>query len=253
MKSEIGCLFAFFNIYNTICLTYKCTYMRKLAFWARENKNTARLTIIISYILLNMLALFTGDVLHSLNIEFTPLLFIFTVAMTFLGCMIYPSKIRKKEYRNFFARQKSADLLLVCSTFLFIVYAGNSLNKNWNTIYNSAQAISLIPPSASTSITHSSSTKTAESKKSFSKKIRAEIKSLRKAYKDSTKSQKTLYIILAVLAAAGLAYGLAAVACGISCSGSEALAIAVFAVGLGGIVFGLVKLIQRISRGKPKM
>lgn len=227
--------------------------MKKIAFWARENKNTARVTIIGFYILLNLLALFTGDVFHSLNIEFTPLFFALAFVLTIIGWIFYPSKSIKKGYKNFFVRQKSADFILVTATFLFIVYAGNALNRNSNTFYNPVQAISIVPPSNSPHITYSSEAKPSVSKKSFSKKIRVEIKSLRKAYKNSTKSQKTLYIILAILAAAALSYGLAAVACGISCSGSEALAIAVFAVGLGGIIFGLVKLIQRINRGKPKV
>ena len=226
--------------------------MKKLAFWGRANKNSARTIIIISYVFLNLIALFLGDVIHSLNIAFTPLFFVFATVLTLVGWMIYPSKSRKKEYRNFFMRQKSADLLLVSATFLFIVYAGNSLNRNWNTFSNPVQAISIIHPTSPTNITHASSAKTTVTKKSLRKKIRAEIKSIRKAYKDSTKGQKTLYIILAILAAAGLAYGLAALACGISCSGSEALAIVVFAVGLGGIIFGVIKLIQRITRGGPK-
>lgn len=227
--------------------------MKKLAFWARENKNSARATIIISYVFLNLIALFLGDLIHSLNIQFTPLFFVFASILTIVGWMIYPSKNRKKEYRNFFLRQKSADLLLISATFLFIVYAGNSLNRNWNAPFNPVQAISIIYPSSSTHVTESSSTKTSVSKKSLRKKIRAEIKSIRKAYKESSKSQKTLYIILAVLGAALLTYGLAGLACSISCSGSEALAIVVLVVGLGGIIFGVVKLIQRITRSKPKM
>ena len=227
--------------------------MKRLAFWAHDNKNTARATIIISYVLLNLIALFLGDIIHSLNIEFTPLFFVFAIVLTLVGWMIYPSKIRKKEYKNFFMWQKSADFLLVSATFLFIVYAGNSLNRNWNTLTNPVQAISIIHTSNPAHITNSSEAKTAVTKKSLRKKIRAEIKSIRKAYKDSTKGQKTLYIILAVLAALLLTYGLAGLACSISCSGSEALAIAVLAVGLGGIIFGLVKLIQRITRGKPKV
>lgn len=227
--------------------------MKKLAFWARENKYTARLFIIISYVFLNLIALFLGDVIHSLNIQFTPLFFLFATVMTLVGWMIYPSKNRKKDYRNFFVRQKSADFLLIGATFLFIVYAGNSLNRNWNLTFNNAQAISIIHPSSSTHITNPSTAKTSVSKKSLRKKIRAEIKSIRKAYKDSTKSQKTLYIILAILGAAVLIYGLGILACSISCSGSEAIAIVVAVVGLGGIIFGLIKLIQRITRGKPKV
>ena len=227
--------------------------MKKLSLWARDHKHAARVTIIISYILLNVIGLFLGDVIHSLNIEFTPLFFLFAISLTLLGWMIYPSKKRKHQYKNFYVRQKSADLILVSATLLFIMYLGNSLNNNSSSFRNPLQAASIVNTNNAGNISTPTVTKTAVSKKSLRKKIRSEIKSIRKAYKDSTKSQKTLYIILAVLAAAGLAYGLAAVACGISCSGSEALAIVVFAVGLGGIIFGLIKLIQRITRGKPNV
>jgi hypothetical protein len=45
---------------------------------------------------------------------------------------------------------------------------------------------------------------------------------------------------------------LGGLACSISCSGSEALAFIVFFIGLGGIIFGSIKLIQRIKRGPKK-
>ena len=226
--------------------------MKNLAFWARENKNTARATIIISYVLLNLIALFLGDVIHSLNIEFTPLFFLFALIMSLVGWMIYPSKNRKKEYRNFFVRQKSADLLLVSATFLFTIYLGNTLNKQENFYRNPVQAISIVHPNTK-NIISGTQAKVTLSKKSLRQKIRAEFKSIRKAYKDSSKSQKTTYIILAVLGALVLLYGLAGLSCSIACSGSEALAYVVFFLGLGGIIFGLVKLIQRITRGKPKV
>lgn len=225
--------------------------MKTLAFWGRNNKNSARLIIIFSYVLLNLIALFLGDLFYSLNIAFTPIFCVFAVALTLIGYMIYPSKVRKHEYKNFFIRQKSADLLLVTSTFLFVVYFGNSLNTTNHSFRNPVQAISFITESNSSAFNHSSVEKKTLSKKDFRKKIRAELKSLRKAYKDSTKGQKTLYIALAVLAALVLGYGVAALACHISCSGSEALAIVVGIVGIAGIVFGLVKVIQRITRGKP--
>ena len=226
--------------------------MKKLSFWARENKRTARVTIIFSYILLNLIGLFLGDVIHSLNIEFTPLFFLFAISLTLLGWMIYPSKDKKHEYKNFYIRQKSADLILVSATLLFVIYLGNSLNNNSNSFRNPLQAASIVNTNNASNISTPTVAKTTVSKKSLRQKIRAEIKSIRKAYKDSTKSQKALYIILAVLAAAGLTYVLTMFACSISCSGSEALAIVIFAVGLGGIIFGLVKLIKRITQGKPK-
>ena len=226
--------------------------MKKLSFWAREHKHIARVTIIISYILLNVIGLFLGDVIHSFNIEFTPLFFLFAISLTFLGWMIYPSKDKKHEYKNFYLRQKSADLILVSATLLFVIYLGNALNKNTNSFRNPLQAASIVNTNNAINISSPTVAKNTVSKKSLRQKIRAEIKSIRKAYKDSTKSQKTLYIILAVLAAAGLTYVLTMFSCSISCSGAEALGYVVFFVGLGAIVFGLVKVIQRIKRGKPK-
>lgn len=226
--------------------------MKKIAFWAREHKRAARFTIIACYLFLNIIGLFLGDLIHSFKIEFTPLFFGFVTLMTIFGWMIYPSKSRKYQYKNFFARQKSADLLLISATFLFIVYVGNSLNSHRNSYPNSLQAASIVHTNTGTNVSANTVAKTNLSKKSLRKKIRTEFKKLRKAYKESSDSQKTIYIILAVLAAAGLVWLLSAAACSISCSGSEALAIVVFTLGLGGIVFGLVKLIQRITRGKPK-
>jgi uncharacterized membrane protein YraQ (UPF0718 family) len=226
--------------------------MKKIAFWARENKQTARLTIVICYILLNVIGLFLGDVIHSLNVELTPLFLAIAISLTLIGWMIYPSKFRRKDYRNYFWHQKAADLILVSTTFLFVVYLGNSLNSNWNSLRNPLQAASIANTNNPTNVRTSPVAKTTVSKKSLRKKIRAEIKRLRKAYKESSKADKTAYIIFAVLIAATLTVVLGAAACSISCSGSEALALVVFFVGLGGIVFGLIKWIQRITRGKPK-
>ena len=227
--------------------------MKKLAFWAHTHKNPARLIIILSYGVLNLLALFLGDIFHSLNIEFTPTLYLFAFVLTLTGWMLYPSKSRKKEYRNFFLRQKFTDFILISATFLFTVYFGNTLNKPGNSFLNPVQAISIIYPSNHSNISISSTAKKSVSKKSLRQKIRAEIKSIRKTYKDSSKSQKTGYIILSVFVALLLLYGLAGLTCSIACSGSEALAYVVFFLGLGGIIFGLVKVIQRITRGKPKV
>lgn len=226
--------------------------MKNLSFWGRNNKNAARLIIIVSYVFLNAIALFLGDLFYSMNVAFTPLFCALAVVLTLIGYMIYPLRSRKGEYRNFFIRQKSADFILITSTFLFIVYLGNVLNNTNNPFRNPVQAISVITGNNAAAIHHSPVEKKVVTKKDLRKKIRAEFNSLRKAYKDSTKGQKILYIALAVLAALALGYGVAILACHISCSGSEALAIVVGLVGFAGIVFGLVKVIQRITRGKPK-
>ena len=63
---------------------------------------------------------------------------------------------------------------------------------------------------------------------------------------------KIVLIFLAVVVAAGLLYVLAALACTISCSGAEALAVIVALVGTFGIVFGAIRLIQAILGKKRR-
>ena len=227
--------------------------MRTLAFWASGHKRTARLTIIVSYFFLNVIGLFLGDIIHSLNIKFTPLFFLGAILMTLLGWMLYPSKSRKQQYRNFFWRQKSADLILISATFLFVVYLGNSLNNSSNSFRNPLQAASIIITNNPANVSEPSVAKPNFSKKSLRKKIKTEFKRLRRAYKESTKLQKAIYIFLTILAAGALSYLVMGIACSLYCSGSEALAIITFTLGMGGIIFGTIKLIQRIIRGKPEV
>ena len=228
--------------------------MKKLSFWSRDHKTSARILIIVGYLILNVAGLFLGDLLHSFAGNFNAALLLIPVALTLAGYILYPSKKNKNSYKNFYSTQKLNDGILIIATFLFIVFAGNKLNETtmWS---QSASAISIHYPTSEKSVENKTvNTKPQKGTKAY-KNFKQRIKALRKAYKESTKTEKTLMIIGVVLLAGAVGYGLAALACGISCSGSEALAIVVFVVGLGGIIFGAVKLIQRITgRGKkPKV
>jgi hypothetical protein len=225
--------------------------MKKLATWGHHHKNAARTLIIISYIILNITGPFLGDILHSMDIVLTPLCII-AILLTLTGWMIYPSKSYKSLHKNFFVRQKSADFILISATFLFTIYAGNTLNNQETSFRNPVQAISIIHPDTYSLISENSE-KVTLSKKSLRQKIRTEIKHIRKAYKESSKSQKTMYIILAALGALLLLYFVAGLSCSLACSGYEALGYVLFFGGLAGIIFGLVKVIQRITRGKAKI
>ena len=214
-----------------------------------------RFLIGLLYIAINLLGLFLGDLLFSADIVLTILFIYLPIGLLFTGLLIYPSKERKSSYKNFYGQQKTADLLLAVSTFLFIVYGGNSLNKASYTSFSGAYATSLSIPSNQLVNTNSSLDPKEEisekplSKKELKKKLRSKWKEFRKHYKESTKGEKTALIILSVIIAAGLLLLLAGLSCEISCSGSEGLAIAVGILGTGLIIFLLVRVIQRINRG----
>lgn len=225
--------------------------MKSISFWASNHKATARVTIILIYFLLNAVGIFLGDILFSMNIFLSPLFYVAATLIALLGLIIYPSKRLKYSRKNFYFQQKNADIILLIGTFLFIIYTGNS-------VYNSdfkgsdrasaSTAIYLISNHSSTAIIE----RKVVSKKQGAKKLRNVIREFRKKYKSSTKGQKTLYIIISVIVAAGLILGVSALACNIACSGSEAIAYIILFLGIGGIIFGLIKIIQRINRGKPR-
>ncbi len=230
--------------------------MKPISIWAHQHKVAARFSIICIYILLNIIGLVTGDILHSMNVVLNPFFYLTAILIVFTGLIIYPSKRDKSKYPNFYARHKLADCLLISATFLLIIYIGNSINANRITNYNSTYAISSISHTSNYSGNISkpgvNKNSFSVSRKDFRKKYKTILKELRKKYKESTKTEKTIYLVLAILAAGILIIYLGALSCSISCSGSEALALIVFFLGLGGIIFGLVKLIQRIMMGKPK-
>ena len=226
--------------------------MKPISIWAHQHKTAARISIIFIYILLNIIGLFTGDILHSMNVTLNSFFYLAATLIVFTGLIIYPSKRNKSKYQNFYARQKLADCLLITATFLLIIYSGNSINANKAKNYNSAYGSSIINHASNYSENIVNKNNSKVSKKNFRKYFRSAINEFRKKYTDSTKTEKTIYIILAIFAAAFLILLLGGLSCSIACSGSEALADIVFFVGLGGIIFGLIKLIQRIARGKPK-
>ncbi|MGN6540520.1 MAG: hypothetical protein ACTHKY_06890 [Ginsengibacter sp.] len=219
--------------------------MKSISIWAHQHKTSARLSIVVIYFLLNVIGICTGDILHSMEIILPFSFYLMCIVVVFAGLIIYPSKKNKSKYTNFYTKQKRADCLLIFMTFLLVIYTGNSLN-------NSQFENKLNPVYASSLIGKNSYGTFVSQKKETRKNFKKFIKDLRKKYKDASKTQKTIGILLAILFACGLTVVLGGLACSISCSGSEALAFIVFFIGLGGIIFGLIKLIQQIKRGPKK-
>ena len=220
--------------------------MLQLSFWARKHVWSTRLIIIfLIYPLLNISGWFIGDLLALNGITFNQNLgYILSFIILFLF-LIYPYKIDKKRYRHYYAWKKTTEILMICTTFCFILLRGNG--------FNSENGTNLVVTSGYASVVDKNvepSSKTLEKeKKNFIKKF---VKNLRNKYKNASKRDKTGMIILAILVALGLIFLLGVLSCSIACGGAEGLAYAIFFIGLGAIIFGLVRVIKRINRGEPK-
>jgi hypothetical protein len=222
--------------------------MKSLSFWARDHKIAARIIIALCYVILNITGLFLGDLIYSVSGTFNVALLLIPVIMTITGYIFYPKKKYKDSYQNFYVRQKANDFILITATFLFVVFAGNSVNRNFD-LGNPVSASIIKRPAQNTQ-------NIAKEKRShyprFSKKnLRQQLKAWRYSYRTAGDDKKSFLTVLVIAGAIIVFFFVAALSCNISCSGNEALGTTVLILGIAGIAYGATKLIQRITRG-PK-
>ena len=234
--------------------------MKKISFWAKDHVWQSRLIIVGIYILLNVIGIYTGQLLREVNIILPQLYFTACIVITLVLWALYPHKKRGSGSSSY-ARRKLFDFSLAAVTWLMIIFGGN----NWQHLFINSESAkaskSIRIPKDSVANNNVlikdfiTSIKNIDvSKLSQREKARLIKQQIKKVKEDDTtsKSDKTLLIILSVLVALILLYGLAILSCSISCGGSEALAIIVALGGTFLIIFFLVRIIKRINNPRPK-
>lgn len=238
--------------------------MIKISYWAKNHVWQARILIILIYLLLNAIGIFTGKLLQEVGVIIPQSYFTACIILTIILWVGYPGKNLSKSVikpRVLYVRRKIFDFSLGAVTFLMIVFAGN----NWEKLFfksemaQASKSIRIRGDSATymhpllqnfiTSIQGMDVSKLTEKEK-----IKIIKKQIRKINNDTetSKGNKTLLIILSVLVAIGLLIGLGALSCSISCGGAEALAILVAVTGTFLVIFFLVKIIKKITNAPPK-
>jgi membrane protein implicated in regulation of membrane protease activity len=240
------------------------TQIKQLSFWAKQNKGASRFLIVLAFMIMNFLGIVTGFLFNSLSVNFSSLVLLFTILVFLLAWWKYPIKkvnASPNEKNRSYIFQKTCDLILIGSTFVMFVYFGNRQISPVNYFVFTASSASSLSHSKDSSNTYKSieefkkmmkdengkTLKLKERKKLLKKQIRE----IRNADNLSS-SGKVFLIILCVLLAVVLAYGVAGIACSLSCSGSEGAAVVVAILGLAGIVLLTFFLIRGIVRKSKK-
>ncbi|MBI1344389.1 MAG: hypothetical protein GC171_15820 [Terrimonas sp.] len=239
--------------------------MRKLSFWAKRNPCKSRVIIIGGHLALFLLAWYIGSGLADIDVIFPePLLFLF-VGLFWVTAFIYPAKGHQPISKNkFYQWRKGLDFSLALLSFLMMTAISNNYSPGENSfsakIY-AAYTSSLKPkkdhPTAEeilASLEHrDKSTLTRTEKRILKKEFKHQLGIYAKAKLTGNKdtAANAGLIILAIIAALGLLYLVAALACSLSCNGSDGAAIALALLGTAGIVIGFILVINRITRG-PK-
>ena len=238
--------------------------MRKLSFWAKQHKQAARLIIIFSFILLTIIGYYTGTWMSDLAISLPETILIMAIFSYITGVMAYPQRSvshKTSKTKSFYIHQKICDTGLAASAFLMIFYLANQPDTFIHS-FVPASAISgnnLVFPKDSSVKTYksigefSSSVKDKDGKllkwKERKKLLKEQVRGIKKA-DNLSQGDKAGLIVLSVLVAIGLLLLVGALACNISCNGSEGAALL---VGIGGtalIIFLLVLVIKSIKKNR---
>lgn len=235
--------------------------MKKISYWAKSHVIPSRILIIYFWITLNILGVYIGNLIHQLSFTIPTYIFNGCLCMFVILFVAYPQKNASVFYKGFgfYFNRKIFDFSLGLVTFILIVYTGTQW-KNLNVNSKNASASSIIHLPKDSVINKNlliknfiNSIKAEDvSKMNYAYKkaiIIKQIKAVNQA-KDLSKNQKTFLIILSVLIALFLLFGVAVLSCNLSCSGMEGLA---FLVGFGGatlIILLLNFVLKKINRKK---
>jgi hypothetical protein len=166
--------------------------------------------------------------------------------------------------KNNYVKQKTCDFVLAASSFCMILFLSNNQSDTIS-FFNASNATSFTSVSVKSekptaeeilaSLKHRDKSSLSKTEKRILKKeFKEQIKIYTKAKLTGNKNTAgdALLIMLAIIAALGLLYILAALACAVSCNGSEGAAIIIALLGTAAIILGLVLVIKRITRGPRK-
>lgn len=235
--------------------------MKKLSLWAKRHPWNARILIVVSFLVLNATGIGTGLWLKEKGI-LLPLAFLLLFAVIYAIAFIgYPRKPQNR--RCFYRQQKTCDMLLAASTFFMILYLGNHPDQVFHYRSPFAAAMASIPVQPADSVKKlykplhlfAASMKDPDGKllkwKERKKLLKEQIKSIRRT-EGLSRSGETALIIVSLLVAVGLLYLVAALACNLSCNGSDAAAVIVGVGGAALIIFLAIVVIRKITGKKKK-
>ena len=234
--------------------------MRKISLWAKHHRPQAIGSLIVLKLTLAALAVYLGSSLRDLNIKLPFAVFVAAVMLLSMAAKIYPSRKKRKIVSRdcFYVWQKSCDFVVAACSFTMIATLVNSnFNMPLTPVATAASVVTAPDPTAEEILAslkyRDKSTLTKKEKRILKDEFKKEIKvyAVAKLKGHTSDAAKALYITLTIVAALGLLYLVAALACSLSCNGSDALAVIVGILGAVLVVWGTVALIRRITHG-PK-
>jgi hypothetical protein len=232
----------------------------KLSLWAKENKRMARIGIITGFLLINLLAVITGNLIADMGMALSKWVFYGSVITFSCIFFLYPYRESRKggnTWRSLFLRRKIFDFLAAFTGYLIMLQSANHYS-----IHPEIPVSSFGSTVAMGSLPHRSGDISKDNTKPFYRNYSHWLKSKWESFgrkknqlklgiallkkKDDNNSSKALLTILTILGAIGLLFLVILLSCEISCSGAETLGLIVLIGGGFMVVFAAILIILRI-------
>ncbi len=200
-----------------------------ISYWAALNPGKARFIISVIQIMTGMVGLILGTKLANVGTHFSDLSKSIVAATFFTSVLLYPvRKSRISLIKRTYFRQKTHDLVLFLSGFMFMVYAGNYYSRQINSLINLAGKADYIELQENVQLEKAQQ----QNPQVFLQQANQPQDKPAKPPKDGwSKGEKVFLTILILVQLSGLGYGVAALSCELSCSGLNGLAVIMAIVG----------------------
>lgn len=221
-----------------------------ISFWAAMNPWKTRFMFAGLQVALGTTGVLLGEKFADNGIHFSVLSRDLLLGAFLTSSLLYPVKHTSiKLFKHSYLRQKAFDLALAISGFMLMVNAGNdpvlraSLTNMVNFKSHEQQNVKMLndQSQAPKQLLYYQNYKQVQDEQTASQ------------YKEPSRKLKIFYTVLAVLAAIGLGFLVAAAACGLSCNGMVGLAYVVGIGGAGLVIAFAIWLIKSIWHPKPKI
>ena len=211
--------------------------MYQISCWASRHVWPARVILLLCWIVLNLLAFITGLLMVDEGFLLTKYFLLGGCVSCGLGVLLYNK--HGIPLKNSYFKRKLADAMLALGTFLMV--AGEFQKEQpfryggWVQPMNTQAAV-VVPEN-----------RPLPTMKKAKQTLRQQLKVLQQ-YRMMSRGGK-IALIAVILATGILAFiGVSALACEISCNGSEALAVVVFLLGTAAITIGVIALLRVVKR-----
>ena len=238
--------------------------MKRLSYWGRDHKWSARVIIVLATVLMNACILYAGFRLEQSGIILPSALFLLAMLVYLLGVLYYPEKNQRISIgaHRFYIRQKACDGIVLGAGLVMFLLIGNSPDPVKQYFSNGRTAAAMVPATYKDSqfssklkmmVAFANSMRDEHGNMKKWKERKVLLKKQLKQIREMSDGGKVGLIILSVLVAIGLLFLILGLACNLSCSGNDGAAVF---VGVGGtvlIIFLLVLVIRGIYPGKRRL